>query len=168
MEARNFALTEAQRQRLLDLRAAWEEGEDEERLERLRQREEDRETLRAIADLLREAGFREGGDLSHAQMGRLLALVRALAPNPNLDARLLRQPDEPAALNRDLRDLLYGEATAPVRLRNFLTRRHTGAQTALQWLCAAFPDDWPLITRTGLRALDLSPEQQTTALQDAR
>lgn len=163
-----FGLTGAQKQRLLTLRATWEEGEGEEALERLRQREEDAETVRAVADLLRETRFREGGDLTHAQMARLLALVRALAPNPNLDARLLRQPDEPAALNHDLRDLFYGEAAMPVHLTTFLTRRHAGAQTTLQWLCAVFPEDWPLVTRAGLRTLELTPNQVETARREAR
>lgn len=163
-----FRLNAVQEERLLACRAAWEEGEDEERLERLRQREEDVETLRAFARLLQEADFASGGDLTRAQMTHLLALVRALAPNPNLDARLLQQPDEPAALNRDLRDLLFGSGSVPLRLRSFLQRRHAGGQTASQFLCAAFPSEWPLITQAGLRALELTPEQRTAAIRKAR
>src|SRR5581483_11705774 len=163
-----FALTAAQQERLLACRAAWEEGEDEERLERLQQREEDAETLRAFAALLADAGFAQGRDLTYAQMARLLALARALAPNPNLDARLLRRPGEPAALNHDLRDLLFGTGTPPLRLRNFLLRRHAGGQTALQLLCAAFPTEWPLVTQTGKNALELTAAQQAAALQAAR
>lgn len=163
-----FVLTTAQQERLLGCRAAWEEGEEEERLERLRQREEDAETLRAIARLLEETGFAEGKDLKRAQMARFLLLVRALAPNPNLDARVLRRSGEPDELNRDLRDLLYGEGRLPVRLRGFLARRHAGGQTALQLLCAVFPDDWPLVTRVGLNALELEPEQKAAALSAAR
>jgi 5-methylcytosine-specific restriction protein B len=163
-----FHLTDAQTERLLACRAAWEEGEGEERLERLRQREEDQETLRAIARLLADSGFAQGNDIPFAELSRWLTLVRALAPNPNLDARLLRQPGEPENLNRDLRDLLFGPAPSPLRLRSFLTRRHAGGQTALQLLCAAFPTDWPLITRAGLNALELSPEQRAEALEAAR
>src|ERR1041385_3462604 len=131
-----FTLDATQQERLLACRAAWEEGEDEERLERLRQREEDSETLRAITALLTETGFAGGSDLTRAQMARLLTLIRALAPNPNLDARLLRRPGEPEAMNRDLRDLLYGPGSLPLRLRGFLTRRHAGGQTAMQLLSA--------------------------------
>jgi hypothetical protein len=167
-DSNQFHLSATQQERLLACRAAWEEGEDEERLERLRQREEDTETLRAIAWNLADADFAQGGDLTRAQMAHLLILVRALAPNPNLDARLLRQPDEPGALNRDLRDLLFGPAEMPLRLRGFLQRRHAGAQTALQLLCAAFPTEWPLVTQAGLRALSLTPEQRTTARTQAR
>lgn len=163
-----FRLTEAQVERLLDCRASWEEGEGEERLERLRQREADAETLRAISRLLEETDFGAGNDLTHSQMTRLLTLVRALAPNPNLDARLLRQPDEPAALNRALRALLYSPSPPFARLRLFTLRLHAGGQTAMQFLCAVFPTEWPLVTPTGLRALALSPEQQTTALLEAR
>src|SRR5947207_6018079 len=86
-----FTLNAEQQERLLACRAAWEEGEEEERLERLRRSEEDSETLLAIDRLLQESGFAQGTDLNYAQMARLLALARALAPNPNLDARLLRQ-----------------------------------------------------------------------------
>ncbi len=167
-DANREILSAAQQERLLAYRAAWEEGEDEERLERLRQREEDAETLRALARLPAETEFARGVDLTHAQMVRFLALVRALAPNPNLDARLLRQPGEPGALNRDLRDLLFGAASAPLRLRGFLARRHAGAQTALQLLCAAFPTEWPLVTRAGLNALALTAEQRAAALAAAR
>ena len=169
MAAHNrFALTCEQRERLLTCRAAWEEGEDEERLERLRQQEEDSETLHAIATLLTAADFAEGGDLTHGQMARLLTLVRALAPNPNLDARLLRRPGEPEAMNRDLRDLLYGAGSLPLRLHHFLTRRHAGGQTALQLLSAAFPTEWPLLTRAAIRALELTQAQQAEALAEAR
>lgn len=163
-----FSLTDVQKERLLASRAAWEEGEGEESLERLRLREEDRETLRALSLLLEETRLAQGGELTYAQLLRLLHLVRALAPNPNLDARLLRQPDEPAALNADLRELWFGAASAPLRLRGFLARRHAGAQTALQLLCAVFPEEWPLVTRAGLRFLDLTPEQLAAAVTEAR
>ena len=163
-----FALSEEQRQRLLACRAAWEEGEDEERLERLRQREEDAETVRAFGQTLADANFAEGGSLTYAQMAHLLSLARALAPNPNLDARLLRRPGEPEAMNHDLRELLYGRGSASARLRGFLSRRHAGGQTAMQLLCADQPETWPLITQAGLRALQLSPEQQQVAARIAR
>lgn len=163
-----MALTPVQRERLLALRAEWEEGEDEEHLQALRRREEDLEALKSIARLLAETGLAQGGVLSYAEMARLLALVRLLAPNPNLDARLLRRAGEPEALNQDLRDLLYGAGSGALRLRQFLTRRHAGAQTALQLLCAASPTEWPLITPAGLRTLDLSPEQRAIARHAAR
>ncbi len=163
-----FELNSLQTERLLALRAAWDEGEDEERLERLRLREEDAETVRAFAHLLDTAGFAEGANLTYAQTAALLGLVRALAPNPNLDARLLRRPGEPEHINHDLRDLLFGKASVPLRLRGFLSRRHAGGQTAMQFLCAHQPDTWPLVTRMGLRALELSPEQQQAALETAR
>ena len=61
MNARErFALNAEQQQRLLALRAAWEEGEDEERLERLRLREEDAEAVRAFDTLLAETDFAAG------------------------------------------------------------------------------------------------------------
>ncbi|HLV81591.1 MAG TPA: AAA family ATPase [Chthonomonadaceae bacterium] len=163
-----FTLSPRQEERLLASQAAWEEGEDEERLERLRQREEDGETLRAFSRLLRQAGLAEGGALTRAQMASLLALARALAPNPNLDARLLQRPGEPEALNRDLQELLFGRGDVALRLRGFLARRHAGGQTASQLLCAAFPGEWPLVTQAGLRALELTPEQVQMALKAAR
>ena len=163
-----FTLRDDQQQRLLACRAAWEEGEDEERLERLRLREEDAEIVRAFGQILTDARFAQGLNLTYAQMAQVLVLARALAPNPNLDARLLRRPGEPDALNHDLRDLLYGQGSIAVRLRGFLSRRHAGGQTALQLLCAAQPETWPLITQAGLRGLQLSPLQQNAALQTAR
>lgn len=163
-----FVLSERQRERLLTCQAAWEEDEGEERLERLRRREEDREMLRAVATLLREARFAEGNTLAYSETARLLALVRVLAPNPSLDARLLRTPGEPAAFNNDLRELLYGKAELPLRLRVFLSRRAVAAQTATQLLCAAFPTEQPFITQRGLRALELTGQQHVLALQMAR
>ena len=163
-----FALTELQTARLLACAAAWHEGEDEEYLLRLRQRAEDADTLRAIQYLLKETDLAQGGVLNYGQAARLLALVRALAPNPNLDSRLLRQPGEPEALNRDLRDLLFSDASLASRLRGFLSRRHAGGQTALQWLCAANPQEWPFVTQTGIRALEIGPEQRRDTLQAAR
>lgn len=163
-----FALSDRQREGLLTCRAAWEEDEGEERLERLRQREEDTEMLRAVAELLKEARFADGRALNHAETTRLLTLVRVLGPNPSLDARLLRTPDEPAAFSQDLRALLYGKAALPLRLRVFLARRAVAGQTATQLLCAVFPTEQPFITQRGTRALELSTEQRVAALQAAR
>ncbi len=169
MDAANlFALNDEQQERLLVLRAAWDEGEDEERLERLRLREEDAETVRAFGQVLTDADFAHGASLTWAQMAHLLALARALAPNPNLDARLLRRAGEPEALNHDLRELLFGKGSDANRLRGFLSRRHAGGQTAMQLLCAHQPETWPLVTRLGLRALRLSPVQERGAARAAR
>ena len=163
-----FVLSESQRARLLTCRAAWEEDEGEERLERLRQREEDQETLRAIAALLKGTRLAEGNALNHSETTRLLSLVRVLAPNPSLDARLLHTTGEPAAFSHDLRELLYGQADLPLRLRVFLSRRSVAAQTATQLLCAAFPKQQPFLTRRGIRALDITAEQRVGALETAR
>jgi hypothetical protein len=163
-----FVLSESQRERLLTCRAAWEEEESEERLERLRQREEDVEMLRAVRVLLQETRFAEGQALNHSEMSRLLTLVRTLGPNPSLDARLLRTPGEPGAFSHDLRELLYGKAGLSLRLRVFLSRRSVAGQTATQLLCAAFPTEQPFITQRGMRALELSAEQRDAALQTAR
>jgi hypothetical protein len=163
-----FVLNAQQERRLLSARAAWEEDEGEERLERLRQREEDAETLRLIVDLLVTSDFSHTRDLTRPQLIHLLTLFRALAPNPNLDARLLGRPGEPETFNRDLWDLLYGPASGPLRLRQFLARRHAGGQTALQLLCGVYPERWPIVTRTGLRSLDITAEQQRLAVQLAR
>jgi hypothetical protein len=163
-----FVLSETQRERLLTCGAVWEEDEGEERLERLRRREEDTERLRAIAELLKETRFAEGGTLDYGQTARLLTLVRVLGPNPSLDARLLRTPGEPEAFNHDLRELLFGKADLPLRLRLFLSRRAVAGQTATQLLCAAFPAEQPFITRRGIQALELSVEQRAAALRAAR
>ncbi len=168
MGEEEFALNAGQQERLLACRAAWEEDESEERLERLRQREEDAEILRAVAALLREADFAGGVDLTYARMSRFLSLVRGLAPNPSLDARLLRTPGEPTAFNHDLRELLFGKAALPLRLRVFLSRRAVAGQTATQLLCAVFPTEQPFLTRRGTQALELTPEQRTLAMQIAR
>ena len=165
---REFALSETQQDRLLTCRAAWEEDEGEERLDRLRRREDDTETLRAVSELLNAAQFAEGNALTYAETARLLTFVRILGPNPSLDARLLRTPGEPQAFSRDLRELLYGQADLPGRLRLFLSRRAVAGQTATQLLCAVFPKTQPFITRRGTRALELSADQQAAALQAAR
>ena len=167
-DAAMFALTGAQEELLRALMAAWDESEEEERLERLRQREEDVECLDAFARLLEVSGFAEGQDLTRVQWTELFALARSLAPNPNLDARLFREPGEPEAINRDLRDLLFGKGSAPLRLRGFLTRRRAGAQTALQLLATTYPREWPLVTRTGLDRIGLSAPQRAAAIRTAR
>jgi MoxR-like ATPase len=166
--AEPFSLDPDQRNRLHAVRAAWEEEEGEERLERLRRREEDTETLQLIAQLLAAHDFERTGNLPRAELVRLLALYRSLAPNPNLDARLLARPGEPEEFNRDLRDLLFGTASLSVRIRQFLLRRHAGGQTALQLLCGIFPQDCPLVTQTGLRWLAITPEQRRSAAHTAR
>ncbi len=163
-----FVLSNTLRERLLACRAEWDEDEGEERLERLRQREEDTEMLRAIATLLKETRFSDRAMLSPAETTRLLTWIRVLAPNPSLDARLLRTPGEPMAFNHDLHALLYGTSDLPLRLRVFLSRRAVAGQTATQLLCAVFPVEQPFITHRGVAALKLLPEERALALQTAR
>lgn len=153
---------------LTALRAALEESGREEQFAFLRQQEEDGETLRALRELLDASGLNRGGTLSLADMTRLLNLIRALSPNPNLDARILRQPDEPQALAQDLARLLYGDAPLFLRLSEFMARRHIGGQTALQFLAAAFPEMFPLVTPAANRVLALTSEQQTESVIIAR
>ena len=163
-----FALTPEQQERLLSQLAVREEGDREESLQSLRQREEDIDTLKRCSQILSAARFADGVDLSTEMLLDLLALVRALATNPNLDARLLAAPGEPAEFNGLLRDLLYGSASLPIRLRRFLARRNLGNQTALQLLCSVFPTEWPLITQAGVRQLDLTRAQERAAIETAR
>ncbi len=152
-------LTPEQRERLQTLKASWEEGEGEEQLLFLRQRELDVETLRQLRSLLEERGV-----WSYDLTRRFLSLVRSLAPNPNLDARLLRSPGGPTRFQSDLRELLYGEAHLPLRLNEFLARRHAGGRTALQLLCVSSPAFYPLITAQNWKVLAPSEKQQQEAL----
>jgi hypothetical protein len=161
-------LNAEQMDRLTALRAGVEESEREEQFVFLRQQEEDAETLRAVQELLQSSGLERGGILSLQDMTRLLTLVRALSPNPNLDARILRQTGEPQALSQDLGRLLFGDAALFLRVSEFISRRHVGAQTALQFLAAAFPENFPLMTPAANRVLALTAEQQRESIVIAR
>ncbi len=161
-------LTTAQRDRLTALSTAHEESDREERFVFLRQQEEDAETLRVIQELIAASGLEQGKTLSLGEMTRFLTLVRALAPNPNLDARILRQPQESEALSHDLTQLLFADAPLYRCLTDFLARRHIGGQTAFQLLAAVSPKDFPLITSTASRQLEISTEQQDEAVTLAR
>lgn len=161
-------LTPEQIDRLTALRAAHEESDREERFVFLRQQEEDAETLRVIQDLLVSSGLKEGKTLTVGDMTRFLTLVRALSPNPNLDARILRRPQEPEALSQDLTQLLFSDDSPYRRLTDFLSRRHIGGQTAFQFLAATSPHDYPLISSAAARLLDISPEQYDEAIAIAR
>ena len=161
-------LTTEQRNRLAALSTAQEESDREERFVFLRQQEEDAETLRVIQELITASGLEQGKTLSLNDMTRFLTLVRALAPNPNLDARILRRPQEPEALSQDLVQLLFADAPLYRRLTDFLSRRHIGGQTAFQLLAAVFPKEFPLITIAASRQLEISPEQQDEAVTLAR
>lgn len=161
-------LTSSQLDQLTALRAAQEESDREERFVFLRQQEDDAETLRVIQSLLVSSGLKEGKTLKRDEMTRLLTLVRALAPNPNLDARILRQPREPEALSQDLTQLLFSNDSPYRRLTDFLSRRHIGGQTAFQFLAATYPDMYPLISSAASRLLDISPEQSDEAVAMTR
>jgi energy-coupling factor transporter ATP-binding protein EcfA2 len=160
--------TDAQRERLNALRAQSEEEETEEGLEQLRIGEQDLEAAQGFQRLLQESGFAQGQRLTYGQMAQLLALARSVCPNPNLDARLLRQPEGLERLNEDLHLLLYGTHSLPIRLRLFLQRERAGAQTALQLLCLSDPKTYPLLTRAVWERLELSPAQEVAALALAR
>lgn len=161
-------LTPEQIERLTALRAAHEESDREERFVFLRQQEEDAETLRVIEDLLVSSGLKAGKALTVGDMTRFLTLVRALSPNPNLDARILRHPQEPEALSHDLTQLLFSNDSLYRRLTDFLSRRHIGGQTAFQFLAATSPNEYPLISSAASRLLDISPEQYDEAVAIAR
>ena len=76
----SLTLSSEQKDRLQSLKAAWEENEGEERFAALRLREQDVETLRLIKTMLEGRGV-----WSYDMTRRFLSLVRALAPNPNLE-----------------------------------------------------------------------------------
>ncbi len=161
----HFTLTAAQRARLEAWRAWWSESED--RYANWEVRDRDQQTASAIAELFARSGFPEGRDLTAPELNRLFSLARSLAPNPNLDARLFGGPEEPAELNRLLRQLLFGDQPLAERLTAFMERKGVGAQTASQLLCATHPDEYPLVHAGDLEALELTHAQREFALRDA-
>ncbi len=156
------ALTDAQRTRLLAAKVWWQEGEFA--LDFLAERAAHEGRLaqvRALLDDLRADG--ERGGTPPDTLALLLRLLRGLSPNRALNRRLLT-PHFPGAL----RDLLFGPNALPARLSRFLAASPSvGAQTAAQFLYAAFPDRFALVSPATLAGLSPTRKQRVQAREAA-
>lgn len=155
-----FHFNDGQRAVLAAARAWQEEGER--RFDHWSRREALLASTQAFGALLRDSGLKAGRPLSDENRSGLLRLAASLAPNTNLSRRLYAA--DPSGFDKRLRTLLFGTGPLLERLWDFLSVRGTGALTAAQLLCAAYPDTYPLITRPALRRLRLTRAQRREAV----
>lgn len=154
-------LTPEQCERLLAAKAWWQEGEFA--LDFLAERAGHEARIGQIRLLLGDLRA-EGGQTPAETLAPLLRLVRGLSANRALNRNLLT-PTFPGAL----RDLLFGTDGLPERLTRFLeSQRLVGAQTASQFLYAAFPDRFALVSPATLAMLAPTREQRVRAREIAQ
>ncbi len=158
-----FTLNETQLNLLASVRAWQEEGER--RFEFWSRREAQAAASAAFADVLTGSGFVGGRPLNPENRLALLRAAAELAPNGNLSRRLFSA--DPKAFDDRLRRLLFGAEPLFERVSAFLAQHGTGTQTASGLLCAFDPETYPLLTRSALKRLGLTPEQKRNALEDA-
>lgn len=152
-------ITPAQRHVLEEAKAWWQEGDRAldylaERA-RLQSREEQIQAL--LGALKEEAGWTAEHILP------LLPLLRGLSANRAINRTLATD-----SFAQALQTLLLGDAALPARLTEFLGTQRVGEQTASQFLYAAMPETYPLVSPATRVILSPTLAQRGAALEAAQ
>jgi MoxR-like ATPase len=152
-------ITPQQRHVLLEAKAWWQEGDRA--LDYLAERARLQSRIDQIQLLL--ITLQKEAIWSAPQIAPLLPLLRGLSANRAINRTLAT--DEFA---HALRKLLSEDAALPLRLTEFLSTQRVGEQTASQFLYAAMPEKYPLVSPATRAILAPLPAQRGVALEAAR
>ncbi|MES2459482.1 MAG: AAA family ATPase [Armatimonadota bacterium] len=148
-----------QRHMLLEAKAWWQEGDRA--LDYLAERARIQSRVEQIQLLL--TALEKESVWSAPQIEPLLPLVRRLSANRAINRTLAT--DEFA---QALRRLLFGGDSLPLRLKEFLETQRVGEQTASQFLYAASPHRYPLVSPATRAVLAPTASQRPVLLETAR
>ena len=112
-------------------------------------------TRKLSLQILRNSKFKEGSDLSSEQLDNLFRHLRMLSHNQVLNKSLYKA-NEIDKFNSELRNLLYGSDSLPVRIESFHKLERVGEQTASQFLVMYDWIKYPLSTSHTRRVLNLN------------
>ena len=110
--------------------------------------------------------FKNGEDLSPEQLDELFRSMKWFSANRNL-SNLLYRTNGLEGFNAQLRSLIHGTAPFANRVDNFFKLQLIGIQTMSQFLVAANTREYPFVTTQTKEALEVSSEQDESALEDA-
>jgi hypothetical protein len=152
-------ITPEQRHTLLEAKAWWQEGDRA--LDYLAERARLQSRQEQIQALL--GALKEETDWTAQQILPLLPLLRGLSANRAINRTLATD-----SFAQALRRLLFGDDALPARLTEFLGTQRVGEQTASQFLYAAVPETYPLVSPATRAVLSPTLSQRGPALEAAQ
>ena len=124
------------------------------------------DSLSEIKQIVQEAAFQEGKNLSASQLNAIFHHMRIISANRAL-ARNLYESIGLHEFNEELRNLLYSKDPLPDKFNQFINIPGVGTMTASHFLCVFFPSEYPLVTHQTYDMLELNPYQEDKAEEQA-
>jgi len=124
------------------------------------------EAVKSFHDILHQADFEGGHDLSIEQFDIIFQSLRTLISNRTL-TRNLCNINGLANINSKLRELLFGKNPLAERIDQFLELNRVRTMTVSQFLCAFNPEQYPEIGARTIDILNLDSEQSEIAFRQA-
>lgn len=127
---------------------------------------EEKEAIESIHNILKQARFEEGNDLSEEQLDEIFRTMKWLINNMALN-RKLYEDNELINFNSRLRMLLFDSKPLAERVNHFLELKLVGKLTVSQFLCSFSPTEYPEIGWQTLDVLELDSTQLNMAYRQA-
>jgi RecB family endonuclease NucS len=127
---------------------------------------QEKEAMKSFHDILHQADFEGGHDLSIDQFDVIFQSLRTLIRNRTL-TRNLCNINGLANINLRLRELLFGNKPLAKRIDQFLELKGVRTLTVSQFLCAFDPKQYPEIGAQTLDVLNLDSTQSEIASNQA-
>ena len=127
---------------------------------------EEKEAIESIHNILKQARFEEGNDLSPEQLDDVFRKMKWLINNMALN-RKLYEDNGLINFNSRLRMLLFDSKPLTERVNHFLELKRVGKLTVSQFLCSFSPTEYPEIGWQTLDVLDLDSTQLDNAYRQA-
>ena len=127
---------------------------------------EEKEAIESIHNILKQARFEEGNDLTPEKLDSMFHEMRELINNRSL-ARNLYEDNGIANFNSRLRRLLFSSESLAERVNQFLELKRVGMLTVSHFLCAFSPTEYPEIGWQTFDVLELDSTQLNMAYKQA-
>ena len=127
---------------------------------------EEKEAVEALQTILKQAGFREGNNLSEEQLDDVFRKMKMLINNMTL-ARNLYDNNGLANFNSRLRKLYFSSEPLAKRVNQFIELIGVAKLTVSQFLCAFSLTKYPEVGWATLDVLDLDSVQLDNAYRQA-
>ena len=126
----------------------------------------EKEAIESIHNILKQARFEEGNDLTPEKLDSMFHEMRELINNRSL-ARNLYEDNGIANFNSRLRRLLFSSESLAERVNQFLELKRVGMLTVSHFLCAFSPTEYPEIGWQTFDVLELDSTQLNIAYGQA-
>jgi len=127
---------------------------------------EEKEAIEAIHNILKQAKFEDGNDLSAEQLDDVFRKMKWLIDNRAL-ARNLYDNNGLANFSSRLRRLFFSSEPLAERVNQFIELKGVGKLTVSQFLCAFSPTEYPEVGWSTLDVLELDSVQLDNAYRQA-